>query len=484
MNARAAAAVDLGATSGRVLVGTFDRDAFRVADIARFPNRPVRTPDGLHWSILELHRQVLEGLASAAHTAPGIASIGIDGWAIDYGLLRGGRLLGPPYSYRDERWRTAADRVHARIPAPELYQRNGLQHLPFTTIHQLVADQESGILPLVDRLLLLPDLFTYWLTGVEAAERTNASTTGLLSVTSGQWDVALADLLGIPAGILPPVIDPGTELGALTPEVGHEIGAPGVPVVAVGSHDTASAVVAVPATGDDFAYISCGTWSLVGVELEQPVRSEAARRSGFTNEAGVDGRTRFLHNVMGLWLLTESIRHWQRTEPGIDLDELLGAAAAAAPPAATFDPDDECFLAPGDMPARIADWLTARDLPVPRDRAELVRCILQSLAEAYADAIHRAAALSGRAVRTVHLVGGGSRNALLCRLTANATGLPVIAGPIEASAIGNLLVQARALGWVRGGLEDLRRLVARSIGTTTYLPGGTVRRPADETSRR
>jgi rhamnulokinase len=472
VSAGTVAAVDLGATSGRVVLGHVRADEVRLTPVARFANRPVRTPDGLHWSVLELYRDAVEGLAAAAHTAPELASIGIDSWACDYALLRGGQMLGTPYSYRDERNLAAVDVVHAVVGPAELYQRNGLQHLPFNTLFQLTADRRRGLLDLADTLLMVPDLLAYWLTGRAAAERTNASTTGLLNVATGAWDVELATRLAIPARILGPLVEPGTDLGALVPSARRGTGPTRARVTAVGSHDTASAVVAIPSTDPDVAYISCGTWSLVGVEVERPVLSEAGRQAGFTNEGGVDGRVRYLHNVMGLWLLSESVREWERDGSRIDLDALL-AQAAEAGPTPRFDADDRAFLAPGDMPARIAGWLTDHGLSVPGTRPALVRCILASLAAAYARTVRAAGELSGRKIGAVHLVGGGSQNALLCQLTADAVELPVLAGPVEATALGNVLVQARAFGLVAGSLETLRTLVVSNFPIVRYEPRTT-----------
>jgi rhamnulokinase len=466
----AVAAVDLGATSGRVLLGYVGHDELRLTDVARFKNSPVRTLDGLHWSVLELYRDVVEGLAAAVRQEPQLSAIGIDSWAIDYALLREGRLVGAPYSYRDERNIPAVEAAHALVPAEELYRRNGLQHLPFNTVFQLTADRLAGTLEVADQFLLIPDLFAYWLTGTAVAERTNASTTGLLGVTTRDWDTDLAARLEIPGSLLPPLVEAGTALGGLAPSAQRGIGDTRAVVTAVGTHDTASAVVAIPAKGTDYAYISCGTWSLVGVELEAPVLSEASRAANFTNEGGVDGRVRYLHNVMGLWLLTECIRDWERDGTTISLPALLGQASAVTGPVPIFDADDETFLAPGDMPARIAAWLTAHDLPVPASRPELVRSILESLAAAYARSIRDATELSGHPVAVIHLVGGGSQNELLCQLTANATGLPVLAGPVEATAVGNVLVQARAQGFVAGDLEALRALVLRAFPPRRFDP--------------
>jgi len=464
------AAVDLGATSGRVILGHLADGELRLEEVARFANSPVRTPDGLHWSVTELYRDIVEGLAEGVRRAPGLVSIGIDSWAVDYALLREGRMLGEPYSYRDERNFAAVDVVHERVSASELYARNGLQHLPFNTLFQLTADRTAGALDRADSFLLIPDLLAFWLTGRSVAERTNASTTGLVEVTSGRWDTALMERLEIPAHLARGLVDPGTVLGPLLPSALRGTGATDAVVTTVGSHDTASAVVAVPSTDRDVAYISCGTWSLVGVELDRPVVTEAARLAGFTNEGGVDGRVRFLHNVMGLWLLTESIREWEKSGEHVSLAELLAAAEGVTGEVPVFDADDPVFLAPGGMPARIEAWFAERGLRAPASRPELVRSILVSLARAYAHNIRVASELSGVPVRTVHIVGGGSQNTLLCRLTAEATGLPVVAGPVEATAIGNVLVQARAHGLVSGDLEALRALVARSFPVTRYEP--------------
>jgi rhamnulokinase len=464
------AAIDLGATSGRVIVGRFENGRIGMETVGRFPNTPVRTPSGLHWDLMGLHRGALDGLTRAFRADPGIASIGVDSWAVDYALMRGDRMLGVPFHYRDDRTAAGVEAVHAVAPFAELYRRNGLQFLPFNSLYQLAA--EGDLLHLADGLLLVPDLFGWMLTGARVAERTNASTTGLLDVRSREWDAELAERLGVPVGILPRLVDPGAEIGRLLPHVASEIGAPeAVPVVAVGSHDTASAVVAVPMEAARAAYISCGTWGLVGVETEQPVLTDAAREANFTNEGGVDGRVRFLHNVMGLWLLSETVRTWEaESGRGIDLPDLLKQAAHVPAPEAVFDANDPVFLAPGDMPGRIADWLRARGLPVPQSRAEFARVIVESLADAFAQAVHTAAELSGVPVETIHVVGGGALNTLLCRRLADRSGLPVLAGPVEATAIGNLLVQARAAGLVTGDLEALRAAVAAAFEPVRYEP--------------
>ncbi|MGW4928894.1 rhamnulokinase [Agromyces sp. NPDC004153] len=473
MTGGSVAAVDLGATSGRVIVGHVDAAAGRLEldQVARFPNGPVRLASGLHWDLTGLYRDLTRGLADAFRRDPGVASIGVDSWAVDYGLLRGDRLLGEPFHYRDDRNERAVERVHAVVPFEELYRRNGLQFLPFNTVYQLAAEQSGGLLGLADSMLLIPDLIGFQLTGTRVAELTNASTTGLVGVETGEWDYQLMERLGLEASVLPRLVSPGASLGGLRPDVAAELGAPaGVEVVAVGSHDTASAVVAVPMRPESAAYISCGTWGLVGVELEQPVTTDAAREANFTNEGGVDGRVRFLHNVMGLWLLSESVRWWERDGSTIDLPELLAQAAAVTTDVEVFDANDPSFLAPGDLPGRIAEWCAERGVPAPQSRAEFARSIIESLAEAFADAVRTASILSGVDVETIHVVGGGALNELLCRRTADRSGIPVLAGPVEATAVGNVLVQARAAGFAGADLESLRTLVAASFQPVRYEP--------------
>ncbi|NMH80354.1 rhamnulokinase [Pseudonocardia xinjiangensis] len=442
-------------------------DRLELTEAARFPNGPVRLGDTLHWDVLALYRGILDGLRAAGAQAP-LDAVGIDSWAIDYGLLDAtGSLLGNPVHYRDARTDGVAGRVHATVPTAELYATNGVQELPFTTIYQLVAATGSPQLAAARDLLLMPDLLGYWLTGVRRAELTNASTTGLLDVKARTWSTGLMARTGIDAGLFAPLVEPGERVGELAPHVLAETGLAGpVPLIAVGSHDTASAVVGVPATGERFAYVSCGTWSLVGVELDAPVLSEAGRAANFSNELGVDGSVRYLRNVMGLWLLQECLRAW----PGADLAALLAEAAQVPAFAALVDADHPAFLPPGDMPARIAEACERRGETPPQGRAATVRCILDSLALAHRRAVRDAQELSGRAVDVVHVVGGGARNALLCRLTADACGLPVVAGPVEATALGNVLVQARALGAVEGGLAQLRALLVRTQELVTYEP--------------
>ena len=467
----AVVAVDLGATSGRVMLGYVGHNELSLRPVARFPNGPVATSDGLRWNLTGLYRHVLLGLEAAIREETNVQSIGVDSWAVDYALLSGDRMLAEPFHYRDERTVLAVATVHELVGPADLYRANGLQHLPFNTLFQLTADRLAGTLDEADGMLLIPDLIGFWLTGRRFAERTNASTTGLLSVTSGRLDSILIETLGLPRNIFPELIDPGLTVGGLLPNVAAtlRVGS-GVSVTAVGSHDTASAIVAIPAVSADFAYISCGTWSLVGVELEHPVLTEESRLSGFTNEGGVDGRIRYLKNVMGLWLLSETVRGWESEGKYVDFSGLLRQAAAVNYTVTQFDVNDPVFLAPGNMLKRIADWCAEHELPMPLSHAAVVRSILESLAAAYARTITQLQEQTGNTISVIHLVGGGSQNSLLCQLTADHTGVPVIAGPVEATAIGNILIQARALNLIVGELENLRAMVVKSSQQILYTP--------------
>ena len=451
------------------MLGHVGPSKLRLEPVARFANGPVETGSELHWNVSGLYESVLAGLSEAATRAPELASIGIDSWAVDYGLLSGNTLLGEPFHYRDGRTERGVEAVHSVVPFAELYAQNGLQFLAFNTLYQFAADGDA--LRNADSALLIPDLLAHWLTGARVTESTNASTTGLLKV-DGTWNESLMDRLGLPRRLFAPLVQPGDRIGTLLPRVAERTGLrSSIPVTAVGSHDTASAVVGVPMTTPDAAYISCGTWGLVGLELDAPVLTDASREANFTNEGGVDGRVRFLHNVMGLWLLSESVRTWERESgTSIDLPTLLSQAAAVSAPVPVFDANDARLMAPGDMPARIAELLREAGQPVPHSQAEFTRSILESLADAFADAVQTASRLSGENVSVIHIVGGGSLNTLLCQLTAARAGLPVLAGPVEATAIGNVLVQARAVGLLDGDLASLRALVAASFEPRRFEP--------------
>ena len=463
------AAVDLGATSGRVMLGHVGPDQLSVEAVHRFSNDPVRVTDGLHWNILELYRNLLIGLRKAVVEQPDLAGVGIDSWAVDYGLVSGDRLINNPFHYRDGRTARGVDLVHKIADHASLYATNGLQFQPFNSVYQLAVDQEAGVIDDTTRMLMLPDLLGFWLTGEQIGERTNASTTGLLDVSTGSWNATLIDKLSLPRSLFPSLVDPASRVGSLRDDVAAEVGAT-LDVIAVGSHDTASAVVGVPMTEPGAAYISSGTWSLVGIELDRPVLTEESREANFTNEGGVDGKIRYLRNVMGMWLLSESIRTWEREGLTLELTTLLAQAAAITTPVAIFDANHPSLLSPGDMPKRITELCVAAGTAAPSSPPEFARSIVESLAEAYATAIDDAERLSGSKINIVHVVGGGSQNTLLCQLTANRTGRRVLAGPVEATAIGNVLIQGRAAGLVDGELSELRALVARTFPLAEYAP--------------
>jgi rhamnulokinase len=455
------AAVDLGASSGRVMSGHVGPRTLELREVHRFPNDPVALPDGLHWDLLRIQFEVMAGLRAAGRETGRLLGVAVDSWGVDYGLLdRAGSLIGAPFHYRDARTEPAIPAVHAVVPFERLYARTGTQFQPFNTVYQLTAEGGTSRFEAARTMLMVPDLIGYWLTGVMAAEETNGSTTGLFDIERRAWATDLLDELGLPRAILRPTSRPGELVGALRPEVAADAGLSKPPVLAhVGSHDTASAVVGVPAEDERFAYIACGTWGLVGVELERPILTDASRAANFTNELGVDGRIRYLRNVMGLWLLQESLRTWEHAGEPSDLTGLLAAAAELPAGGPQVDVDDPVFMPPGDMPARIAKACRQAGQTPPSGRPALVRCIVDSLAAAFARTVEDAERLSGRDVRVVHLVGGGSRNTLLCQLTADACGRPVVAGPVEATALGNVLVQARAHRLIEGDLEALRSLV-------------------------
>jgi len=466
------AAVDIGASSGRVMLGRVSPEGASLETVHRFPNGVVERDGGLRWDFEALYAEVLEGLHAAATVAAvqgeRIASIGIDTWAVDYGLVdRSGKLVAQPHSYRDSRSRAAVAPVHARLDPARLYRTTGLQFLQFNTIYQLATEKNLDGL----QALLIPDLIAFRLTGKRRTEATNASTTGLFDAVAGEWAAEFFAALGLRKDLFPPLIQPGEAFGELLPAVAAAVGLPAeTPVVAVGSHDTASAVAAVPALDDAFAYISSGTWSLVGLELKHPVLTEASREANFTNERGVDGTIRYLRNVGGLWLLSECLRTWADEGFHPELTALLEAAAALPAGGPQINADDPYFIAPDNMPERIRAAVRHSGDVLPDHPAAITRCIMDSLAAAYARTITAAERLAGRRVEVVHVVGGGSQNTLLCQLTANATGRPVVAGPVEATALGNVLVQARAASAVSGGLQQVREIVAAGTNLYRYEP--------------
>ncbi|MEA3550096.1 rhamnulokinase family protein [Pseudarthrobacter sp. C1] len=476
MNTPVFAAVDIGASSGRVILGRVAGSGVELEVVHRFANGVVEIDGGLRWNFDSLFAEVLKGLTAAATVAAvqgeRILSIGIDTWAVDYGLVNAaGELTAPPFSYRDDRSRAAVEPVHRKLDPARLYATTGLQFLQFNTIYQLASEPDLGGL----QALLIPDLIAFLLTGQRRTEATNASTTGLFDAVAGEWATEFFTALGLRKDLFPPLIQPGEAIGTLLPEIAARSGLPrDTKVVAVGSHDTASAVAAVPAKAEDgeenFAYISSGTWSLVGLELKHPVLTEASRAANFTNERGVDGTIRYLRNMGGLWLLSECQRTWAQEGFRPELTALLTAAAALPAGGPQINPDDPYFIAPDHMPERIRGAVRRTAEVLPNDPAAITRCIMDSLAAGYARTIRDAERVADRTVDVVHIVGGGSQNRLLCQLTADATGRKVVAGPVEATALGNVLVQARAAGAVCGGLAELRALVVQGHDLQAFAP--------------
>lgn len=476
--APAYAAIDLGASSGRVLAGRLAGERVVLHEAARFVNRPVDLPDGRHWDLLHLYARALDGLAAIAADGP-IAAVGVDSWAVDYGLLDArGRLLGLPFHYRDRRTEEMVERSFARVSRDEQYAIAGIQTLPLNTVFQLEAERGSAALAAAERIALIPDLLAHWLGGELVNEATNASSTGLLDARSGRWSQPLLERLELPAGLFGPVVEAGTTIGRLRPQLALGDAA----IHAVASHDTASAFAAAPVSDHEHAAIlSSGTWSLLGLELDAPVLGGAAREANLTNERGIDGSVRLLRNVMGLWLVQELSRAW-----GLDAEQLQRLAGEAyadgAEPVPVFDVDDPAFLAPDDLPDLIARRCRDSDQRPPATRGETVRCVLVSLAARYRWVLEQLEAVSGRRITTIHVVGGGARNALLCRLTADLTGRTVLAGPVEATGLGNVLVQLRAAGEL-GSRAEQRALAAASAEPLVHLPAAD-RAAAEDRYRR
>ncbi len=467
-------AVDLGAQSGRVAVGLLDEGRLSVEEVHRFANIPAPAGGTLYWDVLSLYRGVLEGLRAAVRRAGGqVDSVGVDTWGVDFALLdRAGRLLQNPVHHRDARGQRGMEHALARVSARELYERTGIQIMPINTIFQLAAmvEEEDPALEAAETLLLIPDLLHYWLSGSLGCELTNATTTACLDPRWGSWAHDLLARLGIPAYLFPDVVPPGTTLGPLRDDVLRETRLRGAQVVAPATHDTASAVAAVPFRSVGAVYVSAGTWSLVGIEVPGPVIDDRTFAANLTNEGGVAGTTRLLRNVTGLWLLHECRRTW--AEEGCDwtFDELLVQAEKAPPFRSLVDPDDPTFAPPGDMPARIRAFCERRGQPSPSSPGEVVRCVLEGVVLGQRRAVELLRMAAGADPAEVHVVGGGARNRLLCQWTADATGLPVLAGPEEATLVGNLLVQAMGLGEL-GSLEEARDVVRSSLAPTVYEPG-------------
>jgi rhamnulokinase len=469
-------AFDLGAESGRAIAGRFDGDCLALEEVHRFPNRPVRVFGHLHWDVLRLFDEMKRGLAAAGRD---IASLGVDTWGVDFGLLGpDGALVENPFHYRDARTNGVMEKLFTVVPRREVFERTGIQFMQLNTLYQLYALhlERPHVLEESRTLLMMPDLFHYWFTGRIAGEYTIATTTQFYDPRTRDWSRDLLEHLALPDRILPQIVPPGTVLGPLLDSVAAEAGVLPVPVVAPASHDTGSAVAAVPAQGDDWAFLSSGTWSLLGAEVPEPIINAQTLDLNFTNEGGAFDTIRLLKNISGLWLLEECRREWARQGSNLGYAELCDAALAAPAFTALLDPDDPSFLSPGEMPAKIAAYCQRTNQPPPRDPGTTARVIFESLALKYRAVLRSLDQIRGRATRVVHIVGGGSKNAVLCQFTADATGVPVIAGPEEATAIGNVLLQALALGHLKSPSEA-RELVRRSWQPRTYEPRETRRWP-------
>ncbi|CAM3636173.1 rhamnulokinase [Marinicrinis lubricantis] len=465
-------AYDLGASSGRAIIGRLNDSKMEVEELHRFPNDPVQIGNRLHWDILRLFHEMKQGLLKAKNQGVDVQSLGIDSWAVDFGLIgENGELLGNPYHYRDSHTDGVMEQVFQEIPKEEIFRKTGIQFLTFNTIFQLAAMKRANhpMLQQAKHFLMIPDLLRYFFTGERYSEFSNATTTQLYNPVQGGWDADLLNQLGISEAWFGKVLPSGSQAGALRTSLCEELGIGRIPVVAVAEHDTSSAVAAVPATDKHFAYLSCGTWSLMGTEVDAPVINDLALKLNFTNEGGAYGTFRLLKNIMGLWILQESKRQWEREGMSASFPELIRMAEGAPAFASLIDPDDPLFLPPGDMPSRIREYCKRTGQAVPEGPGAVVRCILESLALKYKYVLEWTEKLSGHTYGGLHMVGGGIHNILLCQWTANAIGKPVWTGPAEGSAIGNLAVQWISQGVIKD-IWEARRLIRDSFGVTMVEP--------------
>ncbi|MGB8166140.1 MAG: rhamnulokinase family protein [Chthoniobacteraceae bacterium] len=465
-------ACDLGAESGRVILGRLREGRIELEEIHRFPNGAVKIAGSLRWDILRIFDEVKTGLRKVAARGLPVQSLSVDSWGLDYVLTGAGQpMLSLPYTYRDAR-NDGPYAAALKSPGAEpIFAETGIQFMPINTLYQLIAERENSpqLLGVADRFLMIADYLHFLFCGVPSAEESLASTTQLYNPVTRRWSERLAEIFALPPHIFPPLVAPGTRLGPLLPEVATEIGLPDVQVIATCSHDTGAAVAAVPASGDDWAYLSSGTWSLIGVELTRPLLDESALAHNFTNEAGFGGTTRFLKNIVGLWLLQECRRSWARTGQNIEYGALATHAGDAEPFRSLINPNDPRFLKPDEMPERIAAYCRETGQPAPETIGQFTRCIYESLALLYRRTLDEIESVTGRRIARLHIVGGGSQSALLNQFAANATGRTVMAGPIEATAVGNVLIQANALGHLHS-LSELRRTVAASFAICEHLP--------------
>lgn len=467
---------DFGASSGRAMLGTYDGKTLQLEELHRFSNDPVMLNGRFVWDVQRLFFEMKAALLKAVKAGIKLDGIGIDTWGVDFGLLdKNGALLGIPVNYRDARTDNMMEEAFKIVPKEEIFEETGLAFMQFNTLYQLLAMKKMGdpTLDVADTMLFMPDLLAYFLTGEKATEYTIASTSQLINPHTRDWAYGLIEKFGLPTKMLTKIQPAGTVRGLLLKQIADEVGMEQVPVIAVGSHDTASAVAAVPAReGSSFAYISSGTWSLLGAEITEPLSSVEVMKANYTNEGGINGTTRLLKNIMGLWIIQECKREWDRRADAVDFAGLVKLAEQAPAFKAVIDVDDPRFLAPGNMPARIQDYCRETNQPVPEGRGEISRVIYESLALKYRWAIERLEQdLLHKRIDVLHIVGGGSKNVMLNRMTAGAICRPVIAGPGEGTVIGNLLVQAMALGEIKS-IPELRQVVAASFENVEYLPEG------------
>jgi rhamnulokinase len=466
-------AFDFGAESGRAIVGILDGKKISFEEVHRFPNRQTKILGHLHWDVLALFEDIKKGMSLAVQKGHGdISSIGIDTWGVDFGFVgKDNEMLGFPFCYRDSRTNGMMEKVFEKIPKEEVYALTGIQFMQLNSLYQFYSAKLANpeLFPVVDKFLFMPDLFNFLLTGEKKCEYTIASTSQMMNARTKSFDPKIYSALGLPLNIMAPIVMPGSIVGKLLPEVAAETGLKEVDVVAVGCHDTASAIAAVPAQGKDWAYLSSGTWSLVGIESGEPVISNTTFENNFTNEGGIYGTIRFLRNVMGLWLLQETRKSWQRQGEDFKYDELVKLAEEAKEFKCIVDPDDDIFLNPPDMPAAIVEYCRKKGLTPPQTKGEFVRCIFESLALRYKAVIEKINTMTGKKISKLHIVGGGSQNEMLNQFTADACGIPVVAGPVEATALGNILVQAIAKERI-GSIDKAREIVANSFPVKTYQP--------------
>lgn len=465
-------AIDLGASSGRGIIGEYDGQKLDLFENHRFPNIPVNVTGRLYWDILRIFNEIKTSVGKTVIAGEDIATMGIDTWGVDYGLLdRQGRLMSNPVHYRDIRTDGIESYMDNIILLSDIYMTTGIQSLEFNTVYQLAAEKrdDATLFERVGGLLFIPDLLNYFLTGLRATEYTVASTGALINAAERKFAFDLTDRLGISRDIFAPMVDPCNRLGGLSKALTDEIGSFGATVVNVASHDTASAVLSVPSKNGDFVFISSGTWSLMGIELKAPLINDETRAMNFTNEGGANGTVRFLKNIMGLWILQESRRQWERQGTEYSFAELEEAARAAEPLTCFIDPDDKMFSTPGNMPKRICEYCARTNQKVPESVGEIVRCIMDSLALKYRMVFEKIVSLTQKRPKAINIVGGGTKDKLLCRLTCEACNIPVIAGPVEATSAGNLLVQLMSLGELNS-LEQARELISASFKLDTYEP--------------